>query len=106
MSDTDPVASIFSCLCLHVVCICFCACRYCLRIPRYAVELSEHVDRLLANPAEDIVALQTSLSRLIHAKGINIRHLGALFTEATTHACRMMLLIEMVSVYATVLCGS
>lgn len=67
-------------------------------IPRYAVELSEHVDRLLANPAEDIVALQTSLSRLIHAKGINIRHLGALFTEATTHACRMMLLIEMVRV--------
>ncbi len=71
------------------------------RIPRYAVELSEHVDRILERPAEDIVALQTSLSRLIHAKGINMRHLGALFAEASTHACRMMLLIEMVRVCAS-----
>ena len=66
-------------------------------IPRYAAELSEHVDAKLGDASEDLLAIQSSLSRMIHSKGINLRHLGLLFTAATSHQCRLLLLIEMAS---------
>ena len=73
-------------------------------IPRYAAELSEFVEQKLQDTSEDILAVQSSLSRMIHSKGINMRHLGALFKDATSHSCRMLLLIEMTSRAVKICC--
>ncbi len=73
-------------------------------VPRFAAELSEFVEQKLQDPAEDMLAVQQSLSRLIHSKGINMRLLGALFSDATAHSCRMLLLIEMTSRAVKVYC--
>lgn len=43
-------------------------------IPRFASELSELVEQKMQQ--EDILSVQSSLSRLLHSKGINLRHLG------------------------------
>jgi hypothetical protein len=71
-------------------------------IPRFAAELSELVEQKMQQ--EEIAVVQASLSRLLHSKGINLRHLGALFVEASSGSCRMLLLIEMVSRAVKVLC--
>lgn len=44
-------------------------------IPRFAAELSEMVDQKLQQQ-EELLTIQSSLSRLLHSKGINMRHLG------------------------------
>ncbi len=43
-------------------------------IPRFAAELSELVEQKVQQ--EDMLSIQSSLSRLLHSKGINMRHLG------------------------------